>query len=121
VGKWALNPQTRINTGFFVAKSTFKSGQKAHLFGQKWAKSSVHSSKIHPIFHKIQKAHFAKFKSGRKFSPFSSFLKVYGRIKIKERALVRTQFLLPLLNLDLIFSLIVFRLHKTMLPPIRTA
>jgi len=35
VGKWAKNPQTRINTGFFVAKSIFKSGQKPTKSGQK--------------------------------------------------------------------------------------
>jgi hypothetical protein len=38
VGKWALNPQTRMNAGFFVAKSIFKSGLKPTKSGLKTEK-----------------------------------------------------------------------------------
>lgn len=35
MGKWAKNPQTRINTHFSVPTYAFKSGQKTQINGQK--------------------------------------------------------------------------------------
>jgi hypothetical protein len=39
VGKWALNPQTRMNTGFQPGHFHFKSGQKVGFWPLFWAKN----------------------------------------------------------------------------------
>jgi hypothetical protein len=63
VGKWAKNPQTRINTGFFVAKSVFKSGQKVGkwpLFSTKNARTIKKLSKNPPNFSQNSKSPLCK-------------------------------------------------------------
>ncbi|MCM1090042.1 MAG: hypothetical protein NC413_04310 [Muribaculum sp.] len=48
VGKWANSPQTRINTGFFLAKVPGHFSKKVGKVGKKRSKSSVKVLKNSP-------------------------------------------------------------------------
>ena len=78
MGKWAESPQTRINTGFFVAIFVFKSGQKVGnwpFFQSKSLKKlKIFSSKVGVARPKVTKSPFFHLKSGQEIILIQSIL-----------------------------------------------
>jgi hypothetical protein len=88
VGKWALNPQTRMNTGFQRGHFHFKSGQKVGFWPFIWAKNP----KIRPnnlqkstqFFEKLKKPTLQKLKVGVDLVLFLKFSDEFCKKKRKR-------------------------------------